>query len=191
LGGCGQSAPDAAADQTFKTAAGREVAPQPSLLKPRAAAELTPKPLAENVLTPEGLGTLRVGMSRADAAATGLLIAAHQDASEECEIYQLRNDPESWAMFLDGRLTRISIEGKSRTRTQAGLRLGSKASEVLAAYGPTTQVEPHAYDGPEAHYLTIWTKPKTRGLRFEINAKGVVEIIHGGDQTIQYVEGCS
>lgn len=191
LAGCEQRAEEIAPRRDSKSVI---ATPQASSPAPAPAAPLSPTPAplpAASVLTSDGIGQLRLGMSRAEAAATGLLLAAEEDASEECEIYQLKEDPDSWAMFLGNKLTRISLEGKSRTRTQAGLGLGSKEAEVLATYGSAVEVEPHAYDGPDAHYLTIWTRPKTRGIRFETNAEGIVEVVHGGGQTIQFVEGCS
>ena len=193
LAACGQAPEESPGERAANgatpvdAAAGVQVAPPLA----RSAAPAPPKPPepAALVLTPDGMGRLKIGMRRAEAAR--YLIAADEDASEACEIYQVAQDPDSWAMFLDGKLSRISLEGGSRARTEAGFGLGAKEADIIAAYGDAVEIEPHAYDGPEAHYLTLWTKAKTRGLRFETDAEGIVRVIHGGDESIQLVESCS
>ena len=62
---------------------------------------------------------------------------------------------------------------------------------MRAAYGRALQVEPHEYIGEPAHYLTVWTVPDKRGVRYETDEKGIVRQMHAGTETIRYIEGCS
>jgi hypothetical protein len=143
------------------------------------------------VLTPDGLGPLKIGMTLAEVVAAGGIDNVGEGPSEPCEQFELLGHRDAWAMFDDGRLSRISVHGASSLRTEDNLGVGATVTQVKAAHGPALQVEAHAYDGPEALYLTAWTVNGKRGLRYETNPSGVVEIIHAGDETIQRIEGCS
>jgi hypothetical protein len=94
-------------------------------------------------------------------------------------------------MFLDGKLSRISVVDPSEITTPRGIAVGAGAEEVRKAYGPKLQAEQHHYVGAPAEYLTYWLKPKKSGVRFETNAEGKVQIVHAGNDSIQYVEGCA
>ena len=94
-------------------------------------------------------------------------------------------------MFLDGKLSRISVADPSKIVTPRGIGVGASADEVRKAYGAGLQAEAHHYIGAPAEYLTFWLKPKLRGVRFETNAQGKVEIIHAGNDSIELIEGCA
>ncbi|WP_296820171.1 hypothetical protein [Brevundimonas sp.] len=103
-------------------------------------------------------------------------------------------------MVEDGVLTRISVFEPAGLTTDRGFGVGASAVEIKAAYGDALQTEPHHYVGLPAEYLTAWVggppadpyvqDPAARGVRYETNAEGVVEQIHLGGPSIQYVEGC-
>lgn len=61
---------------------------------------------------------------------------------------------------------------------------------MIRLYGDL-QRSPHAYSGPTASYLTYWTDFGRRGVRFETDDSRRVTAIHGGDETIRLIEGCS
>ena len=154
-----------------------------------AGAPATPPPL-----TPEGWGELRIGMSEAEAVRKFRLNVPSNDdgvSSVACrELTFPKGGPGLVAMAENGRITRISIFGDSRMRTDGGFGLGAREADIRRAYGRNLRVETHKYDEEPAHYLTAWTVPGKRGVRFETDQKGVVTTIHAGSRSIEYIEGC-
>jgi hypothetical protein len=94
-------------------------------------------------------------------------------------------------MFLDGKLSRVSVGSPSLVTTPRGIGIGASADEVRAAYGEKLQAEPNHYLQLPAEYLTYWLKPNKSGVRFETDAQRKVETIHAGNDSIQYIEGCA
>ena len=179
---------------------------------PAAATAAAPAPrrpdapqAAANILTADGYGPLRIGMSRAQVVA-----AMGEDRNpdavggpepESCDQFSPARAPEGLLVMIeDGRLTRIDLVRNARTATDKGLRLGATAAAVRAAYGSALVVEPHKYVDAPAQYLTAWTTappaaatatPNARGIRYEVGQDGTVEAILAGGPSIQYVEGCA
>lgn len=159
------------------------------------------------VLTPDGWGPLRIGMTREEVVA-----ALGEDANPQavggpepdfCDQFRPVRAPEAMLLMIeDGRLTRISLIVPSDVVTDGGLGIGATAAQVKAAYGDRAVVEPHKYQDAPAEYVTVWsqggagdgayvTDPQARGLVYEIGSQGTVEDIHAGGPSIQYVEGCA
>jgi len=159
---------------------------------PPASAAPTP---AAPMLTPKGLGPLTIGMT--DAAARAAVGAANiegdtgTELSESCTEIKLKGDwPGIYLMIEDGKLSRISASDASPFKTDKGVGLGATPAQVMAAY-PGAKSEPHKYqESPPAAYLTAWTVPDKEGTVFEVGDDGVVDSIHVGGPSIQYVEGC-
>jgi hypothetical protein len=151
-------------------------------------------PAAEPPLTPDGWGELRIGMSEAEAVRKFRLIVPSADdgvSSEACrELTFPEGGPGLVAMAEKGRITRISLFRDGAIRTDRGFGVGSREADIRKAYGRSLRVETHAYDEEPAHYLTAWTVPRRRGVRFETDQKGVVTTVHVGGPSIQYIEGC-
>ncbi len=164
-------------------------------------------PAAEPVLTAEGFGPLRIGMTRAE-----VVKALGEDDDPEavggpdpasCDEFRPARAPEGLlAMIEEGRLTRISLILGSKVKTDRGLGLGATAAAVRAAYGSALQAEPHKYEEAPAEYLRAWAKdpPKdekspasatARGIVYEVGGKRVVQSISAGGASILYVEGCA
>ena len=72
----------------------------------------------------------------------------------------------SYFMFLDGKLSRISVV-ESAIATPRGIAVGSDRRRGPDAYGEKLQAEPHHYLDLPAEYLTYWLKPEARGVRFD------------------------
>ena len=146
-------------------------------------------------LTPAGLGPVRIGMNRdqvAKALKTELEGEAFDNEGSCIELFPQSEELKgSYFMFLDGKLSRISVTDPNKIVTPRGIGVGATADDVRKAYGPKLEAEEHHYSGAPAEYLTYWLKPKARGVRFETDANGKVDIIHAGNDSIQYVEGCA
>jgi len=146
-------------------------------------------------LTPSGWGPAHIGMTRAQVS-SALHLQLEGDAFDnegKCIDLIASDDalPGLNFMFVDGRLSRITVSSPSQVVTPRGIGIGATADEVSKAYGPEIKVEPHHYYGEPAEYLTYWLKPDKSGVRFETNVQAKVETIHAGNDTIQYVEGCA
>jgi hypothetical protein len=151
------------------------------------------------VLTAEGLGDLRIGMTREEVVAV-----AGPDANpeavggpipSECDEFRPSEAPDGTLVMVEnGRLTRISLINDSEVETEEGFAVGDPASEIEAAYGERAIVTPHKYVAAPARYITVWTTgdggPDSRGILYEVGADGLVTHVRGGGPSIQYVEGC-
>lgn len=164
-------------------------------------------PAAPAVLTAEGFGPLRIGMSRAQVVkALGEdsdPIAVGGPDPESCDHFRPERAPEGMLVMIEeGQLTSISLIHGSKVRTDRGLGIGATAAQVKAVHGKALRAEPHKYEEAPAEYLTIWAKdaprdeqspaaPTARGIRFEVGAAGKVQSISAGGPSIEYVEGCA
>jgi hypothetical protein len=144
-------------------------------------------------LTPAGWGVVKIGMSQAQVAkALGSKLEGEPIENEQVCVEKVSpGHPDMWFMFQKGKLTRISVGEKSRVTTPRGIGIGATAGEVRRKYAKGLQAEPHHYLDLPGEYLTYWTAPKKRGVRFETDVKRRVETIHAGTDSIEYVEGCA
>jgi hypothetical protein len=163
-----------------------------------ATSPADPQP-STRLLTPDGWGPLRIGMSRAEVVA-----AAGGDATpgvtggpepDVCDEFRPGHAADGVLVMLEkGVLTRISVSRNTEIETPAGFRVGDSAAGILAEYGDLARVEPHQYWEPPARYITVWRAEspgrERRGIRYEINPAGSVVHLRAGGPSIEYVEGC-
>jgi len=154
-----------------------------------------PVPSYDWKLTPTGWGPVRIGMNR-DQVSKALQDQLEGDAFDnEGNCIELFPESEalkgSYFMFLEGKLSRISVSAPSHIVTPRGIGVGANADEVRKVYGEKLQAEPNHYLDLPAEYLTFWLKPDKSGVRFETDAQRKVETIHAGNDSIQLVEGCA
>ena len=141
----------------------------------------------------DGLGPARIGMTRQDVeAALGDRLSkddATDDASS-CEmIHPLRGDDSVSYMLLEGRLARVDVD-TDRVFTLSGIGLDATETSVMATYPGRVTVTPHAYSGPEGKYLTLLSRDRSRGIRFETSGGKVTRFYAGTEKAIQLIEGC-
>ena len=150
-------------------------------------------PARAPALTPEGYGPVRIGMTEAEALrALGDEAQGGSGATGDCHLLWSGQAPANLVYMVEGgRVTRVTAHLDSAVKTDRGVGVGDLEAAVQAAYPEGLEVTPHKYIGEPAHYLTIWTVPGQRGVRFETDAQGIVREVHAGDRTIEYVEGCS
>jgi hypothetical protein len=144
-------------------------------------------------LTVDGWGPVRIGMSQAQVARvlkTRLTGQAIED-EDTCVEKGSSKYPGVFFMFEGGKVTRVSVSEPSRVRTPSGIGIGATAAEVRRAYPKGLHAETHEYLDRPAEYLTFWTIPNKRGVRFETDLKRRVQVIHAGTGSIQYIEGCA
>lgn len=153
----------------------------------------------ERLITPDGWGPLRIGMSTAEVIA-----AAGEDASpaavggpdpDRCDEFRPSRAPAGILVMLEnGVLTRISVSRNTGIETPEGFRIGDSGDDVMRAYGSRAQVEPHQYQEAPAKYITVWWQAsrgaERHGIRYEVDATGNIAHIRAGGPAIEYVEGC-
>ena len=127
-------------------------------------------------LTPDGWGKVRIGMSQPQVAKTlGATLEGEAIEDEAACVEKIAAAfPGMWFMFEEGKLTRISIGEKSTVTTPRRIGIGTRADEVRSAYAKGLQAEPHHYLDLPAEYLTYWTRPNARGVRFETDRRQVL-----------------
>lgn len=153
---------------------------------------------SEDLITADGWGPLRIGMTRAEIVA-----AAGEDANpeaiggpepEHCDQFRPNSAPAGLLVMVEeGILTRISVSRNSDIATPEGISVGDPAASVLEAYEYRATVAPHKYWQSPAKYIDVWSVTSSggrRGIRYEINPEDEVAHIHVGGPSIEYVEGC-
>lgn len=183
-----------------------EPAKAPAGQAPEAVESASSTPIAAaEVLTPQGYGPLRIGMTQAEVdAAVGPPPADAADAEpSECRQYQPSRGPKGVLVMMEkGVLTRLTAIRGSDVKTEGGVGVGYDGERLKADYGAAAEVTPHKYQDAPAAYVTTWPgadrllnthvmDSAARGLRFEIGQDGKVAFIHAGGPSIQYVEGCA
>lgn len=171
---------------------------------PPTDAGTSPDQLAEaepgrDLITPDGWGPLRIGMSRVE-----LVTAVGEDANpdavggpdpERCDEFRPSNAPAGILVMVErGVLTRISLSRNSSIRTPEGFGVGDSGSIILENYGSRARVDPHRYWAPPGKYITVWREAVSnadrRGIRYEIDTNDDVVHVRAGGPSIEYVEGC-
>ena len=182
-------------------------AEEPTAIAPPTPPAESPQPpspsVTLDVLTADGIGPLKIGMTQAEviAAVGDTRTPAAAGIPGECREFQPQRAPDGvWVMIEEGKLTRITLSELSTVKTDKGFGLGDKPDAVKAAY-PDAKATPHKYQDEPAEYITWWQGgPRTeayvqdetaRGVVYEIDGTGKVGAIHAGGPSIQYVEGCA
>lgn len=162
-------------------------------------------PPAADVLTAQGFGPLRIGMTRAEVEA-----ALGPDANpnavggpdpESCDIFHPARAPEGLSVMVEaGVLTSIWLDDGSTLKTDRGFGIGDAATAIKTAYGPSATATPHKYAAPPAEYVSTWSvgggpgyvqDSAARGISYHIGTDGRAEHVAAGGPSIQYVEGCA
>ncbi|MGQ0659845.1 hypothetical protein [Sphingosinicella sp.] len=146
-------------------------------------------------LTPDGYGPTRLGMTRAQVErALNIRLEGEpvDDANACIEMGATRGEHRDLIfMFIDRRLSRVAAIDASRVTTPRGLGIGATAAQVRRTYGRGLRAEEHTYIGRPAEYLTFWTRPNRRGVRFVTGLNRRVEAVIAGNDSIQLIEGCA
>jgi len=143
----------------------------------------------DNVLSLEGLGTLRVGRT----VPTGSTWAERgAQTSDGCRTVTSPDYPGVYGMVINGKVRRITVGQRSNVKLVEGIGIGSTEKAVNAAFGGF-RAEPHKYESYPAKYLTAPNAASGDvALRFEIGRDGKVSQMHVGMMPeLAYVEGCA
>lgn len=157
---------------------------------------------AQRILTPEGLGPVRIGMTVSQAEEALRVKLKPFDSTdgysrESCwETYRLgETDPSVVYMVWYGRIVRVAVHGDDKTMiaTDKGIRIGDSDARVKEIYGPSLKVEvdPQANTEEEGSNLTTFTRSKRRGITYVTANRIVVSFRAGLPKATFLSEGCS
>ena len=167
---------------------------------PAATAPAEPTPIDPNLLTPDGIGVIRIGQSIGEVQAlSGMSDTPIADPSG-CNIFHPSRAPVGLVVMAEqGHVTRISLHEGATVKTARGFGVGSEGTAIKAAYGGGVIVQPSKYEPAPAQDLYVWAKggstqyvadPEARGVRYEVGADGKVTAVHAGGPSIQLAESC-
>lgn len=146
---------------------------------------------ARSVVSTEGFGPVRIGMSVQELAAH---LAADTDTAglAECDYVRIAGAPDSTGfMIVDGRLARIDVRGGA-TATAEGARVGDPERRIEELY-PVLRRQPHKYTAG-SFYLIAFPEAAPDTLHryvFETDGERVTRYRAGVYPPVEYVEGCS
>jgi hypothetical protein len=149
---------------------------------------------ADDILTMQGLGKVRIGMTIAAAEralGSKLTINTFEDPSGECEYaYQGPDlDHDVSYMVVHGMIQRIEVFGKpgSNVKTAEGIHRGASEAEVLRAYGRRVAQRTDDYDQPR---LVLKDEAGHSGIIFTLENGRVTWILAGNYPALGFPEGC-
>lgn len=181
LTGCGS---EPAAERAEPEAAADPVATEdPTTAEANAP---TPARASPQTLTLEGYGGLIIGKP---VPAGSPWAARGAQVSDGCTTLSAPDWPGAYAIVEEGVVRRITVSDESKAKLIEGIGPGATETQVRKAF-PSFVAESHKYVDAPAKYLTQpGDDPR---LRFEIDDKGKVSLVHVGVRpTLEYVEGCA
>lgn len=164
------------------------------------AATNTPTKITnQSKLAINGIGSIRVGMTVAEASkasGTKLVSSGGYPDNSSCTYVQPQGAPKGIGfMVTNGRIARVDVYDNKSITTLSGAKIGDTEARIKALYPGQIKVTPHEYTGyMGGHYLTFVPKDKSdRNYRvvFETDGKRVVNFRAGKLPEVEYVEGCS
>jgi hypothetical protein len=134
-------------------------------------------------------GSARIGMSlQALHDALGGRLEDNPLQEDSCRYVTRRGQAGVSYMVVDGRVARIDVDAPSSVEAFSGGHVGMTEASMLRIY-PTISVTRHFYD-ETGSYLTLLSKDKQYGIRFEVGDGKVTRYYAGRADAIRYVEGC-
>ena len=146
------------------------------------------------ILTPQGLGPVRLGMTPEQVAQVAgkpvNLDESGSDNPKDCAVVEMPGHDGVDLLFESARLTAIWLYKPARYKTARKIGVGAKDSAVAAAY-PQAIKGPADYDDAPAANFLVWEKKDVLGLLFRTDETRKVVSIAAGTDSIEYMEGCS
>ena len=150
----------------------------------------------ESKVVINGIGTIRVGMTVAEASqSSGIKLIQQSSGGEEygCLIFKPQNEPKGISfMVTENRIARVEIWENRRISTLKGARIGDTEAKIKSLYPGQIRVTQHEYV-QRGHYLTFVPKDAAdRNYRivFETDGNRVTNFRSGKLPEVEYIEGC-
>lgn len=160
---------------------------------------------ADQILTVDGLGPVRIGMTQRQAErvlGSRLKSPFPSERRNICwnAIRTDRVDPWIYYVILNGRIASIDVTNGALggpivlppIATDKGIRIGDTDAKVKEAYGTNVNVRVHSQVNTEdeGSVITALTSDKGRGFVFVTSERKVVEVRAGLPDAIEMMEGC-
>ena len=161
----------------------------PGVANATAATDTTP----DWTLDASSLGKFRTGVTLAQFnTELGEQLAPTYEISTTCDHVDPASFPDGVIVMIENHsVARFDVENPA-IRTREGAGVGDLEADVVRRYGNRIVVSPHAYTGPDGHYLTVTPPGDTlHRIIFETDGQKVVHIRAGKRPTVEYIEGCA
>lgn len=154
----------------------------------------------------DGIGPIVMEMTLAEAtAAVGRRVAVvlgsltSGDDTDLCGFATVEGGPDGLSFMVnrdapsdEWRIVRLDVADDGTMATGGGIRVGSTEEEVKRVYAEDVKTEPHAYTGPEGHYMVVDLDGR-RGMKllFETDGTRVLTYRSGLESAVDSPEGCA
>jgi len=145
------------------------------------------------MLDASSLGKFRTGVTLAQFnAELGEQLVPAYEISTTCDHVDPASFPDGVIVMIENdSVARFDVESPV-IRTREGAGVGDLEADVVRIYGSKITVSPHAYTGPDGHYLIVTPPDDTlHRIIFETDGKKVVHIRAGQRPAVDYIEGCA
>lgn len=160
---------------------------------PVAEAPAKPDTAPAWVIDPSSFGKIRTGITLAQLnAELGEQMVPAYEISTTCDHVDPASLPDGIIIMIENdTVARFDIENPA-IRTREGAGVGDLEAAVVSLYGRSITVSPHAYTGPDGHYLTVAPPGDTlHRIIFETDGHKVLHIRAGRRPAVDYIEGCA
>jgi hypothetical protein len=156
-----------------------------------AAAPALAGTTADGLVTLDGVSGATPGMSPAQVAdALGAPVKLTGPAADVCRVAKIAAGPlRGYAIFEGGKLGALFFE--KGAHTGKGIRIGSRAADLQAAYGERLRSQPDKYVPDARNMFVRRARSPHWELRFDVSKAGKVTTIAQGARQVRYVEACS
>jgi len=148
---------------------------------------------ARSKLSTAGLGTIKVGMTKAQAERAGGIRLVYQGpAMHGCRYIRPRNRYiRASFMLIRGRIVRTDVWRRG-IRTVSGVRVGDSEASVRRRFAGRLRITPHAYtNGRYLEFIPRDRVDRNRRVIFETTNGRVSAMRAGRLPEVRYIEGCA
>lgn len=148
-------------------------------------------------LTYQGLGDIRIGMSRAELKALGFDGQAYEGQTEEdayyCTYVESPDYPGVDLMLNEDRLVRIDVH-EGPWQSWSGATLGMTRQQILDIYGDAMTVDFHPYGDQDLEswaYMKLTSSNGRYAAIFELQDGKIGMFRMGEEDAVGFIEGCA
>jgi hypothetical protein len=160
-----------------------------SISEPTGAVSTPEKLTSASQVTPDGIGSVKVGMTVAEAESAAGVDLVGGKPNPGGYTVQPKDSPKVIFLVVYDRIARVDV-GDRQITTQCGAKLGDSEAKIKALY-PGIQVTPHKYV-QGWHRLTLIPKDSSYSnyrIVFETDGHYVTLFRAGKIPEVEYVEG--
>lgn len=140
------------------------------------------------VVTPRGIGPVKVGMTPREALGLTMDIAGAEVAGATCAYVKSGRVPAGvGVMASGGQVARIDVDSGT-VATAEGAKIGDPEARIHQLYAGRVKEQPHKYTN--GHYLVVTPADTAYRLVFETDGRVVTAYRAGREPEVEWVEKC-